>query len=84
MARLRPGEGAVFKSLDAYPRPGTIAKKDLDPVSSSVGKDEELSTLGILGQSLGGQSVQAAEAFAHVARVDGHEHQQCSRKAQHA
>ncbi len=84
VAWLGPGEGAFFKSLGAHPRPGTIAKEDLDPVSSSVGEDEERSAPGILGQSFGDQSVQTIEAFAHVAGVDGHEHPQCARKTQHA
>jgi len=84
VAGLRPGEGAFFKPLGAHPRPGTIAKEDLDPVSSSVGEDEERSAPGILGQAFGDQGVQTTEAFAHVAGVDGHEHPQCARKAQHA
>jgi hypothetical protein len=28
--------------------------------------------------------VQTIETFAHVAGVDGHEHPECARKAQHA
>ena len=61
MAGLGPGEGAFFKSLGAHPGPGAIAKEDLDPVSSSVGEDEERSAPGILGQSFGDQSVQTIE-----------------------
>ncbi len=58
MAGLRLGEGAFFKSLVAHPRPGTIAKPDLDPVSSTVGEEDERSAPGFLGQSFGDQGVQ--------------------------
>ena len=65
-----PAEAAFFESFRGDPGAGAVEVEELDAVAAFVGEDEE----GVAGggglELVGGEGVEAAKEFAHVAGIE--------------
>jgi len=84
VARLRPGEGALFEALAHHPETGPVMIKKFDPVAPLIGEGEERPALGIFLERFLGECVETIEGLAHVAGFDGKVDPEVAGEAQHA
>lgn len=62
----RPTERTLFQALRAHPQAAPVPAEHLDPVTTTVAEDEQVSAERILLQSSFSKRVKSVEALAHI------------------